>query len=207
MNLSAERRYFYARTVGNPQSVLGDIINIVQDADLASEIPLVKLEKNPRREFYVFLCVESSEGSRIPRGLGAVFAARNLHFQEDYPLRPEEIRPMVQRQDIEIHGFNALQYRRQLAQDPGDPFDESDWWQPNEHTSEERARYDRLLQWLSARGEGTWAAFSQACEMLEVTDDRGTARSAIRRLSLLGHVDCSADGSRWSVSPATLVQL
>ena len=206
MKSGVERKYFYARTVGNPQSVLGDIINIVQDADLASEIPLVKLEKNPRREFYVFLGVESSEGPRIPSGLGAVFAARNIYFEEDYPLRPEEIRPMVQRQDIEIHGFQALQYRRQLAQDPGDPFDESDSWQPNEPTSEERERYDRLLQWLSARGEGTWAAFAQACEMLEVTEDRGTARSAIRRLSLLGHMDCSADGSRWSISPSALVR-
>ena len=206
MRLTLERKYFYARTVGNARGVLEDIINVVQDADLASQIPLVKLERNPRREFYVFLGVESSEGSRIPRGLGAVFAARKIFFEENNPLRPEEIRPMVQRQDIEIHGFNALQYRRQLAQDPGDPFDQSDAWQPHEPTSEECARYDRLLQWLSTRGEGTWAAFAQACEMLEVSEDRRTARSAIRRLSLLGHIDCSADGSRWSVSPATLIR-
>ena len=201
-----ERRYFYARTVGNPESILEDIINVVQAADIASQIPLVKLERNPRREFYVFLGIESSEGSRIPGGLGAVFAARRIFFQEDYPLRPEEIRTMVQRLDIQIHGFDALQYRRQMSQDPGDPFDQSDGWQPHEPTPEECVRYDRLLQWMSTRGEGTWAAFVQACEMLKITDDRRIARSAFRRLSLLGHMDCSADGSRWSVSPATLVR-
>ena len=113
---------------------------------------------------------------------------------------------MVQSQDIQIHGFDALQYRRQVSEEPGDPFDQSDRWQPHETTLEESVRCDRLLQWLSARGEGTWVAFVQACERLKVTDDHRIARSVFRRLSLLGHIDCSVDGSRWSVSPAALVR-
>ena len=205
MRSNPERRYFYARTVGDSRVVLEDIINAVQDADLASQIPLVKLERNPRREFYVFLGVESSEGSGIPGHLGAIFRARGLRFEESWPLRPEDIRPMVQRQDIEIHGFNSLQYRRQSAQDPGDPFDHSDAWQPHQATFEECSRHDRLLQWLSARGEGTWAAFAQSCEVLEVAREARMARSAFRCLSLLGHIDRSDDGSRWSVAPAALV--
>ena len=206
MRPNLERRYFYARTVGYSQDVLERIINVVQDADLASQIPLVKLERSPRREFYVFLGVESSEGSRIPGGLGNIFANQGIYFDEYNPLPPEDISSMVQRQEIEIHGFNSLQYRRQSALDPGDPFDHSDSWQPREPAFEECSRHDRLLQWLSTRGEGTWAAFAQACEILGVAQDLQTARSAFRRLSLLGHIDRSEDGSRWSVSPAALVR-
>ena len=69
MRPNPERRYFYARTVGFSRDVLERIISVVQDADLASQIPLVKLERNPQREFYVFLGVESAEGFKIPGGL------------------------------------------------------------------------------------------------------------------------------------------
>ena len=206
MRPNPERRYFYARTVGFSRDVLERIISVVQDADLASQIPLVKLERNPQREFYVFLGVESAEGSKIPGGLGALFSSQGIRFEESYPLRPEEIRPMVQRLEIEIHGFNSLQYRRRSALDPGDPFDHSDSWQPHEPTVEECDRHDRLLQWLSARGEGTWAVFAQSCQILGVVQDIRMARSAFRRLNLLGHIDRSEDGSRWSASPAALVR-
>ena len=206
MRPNPERRYFFARTVGYSRDVLERIIGVVQDADLASQIPLVKLERNPRNEFYVFLGVESSESSRIPGGLGNIFASQGIYFDEYNPLPPDDIRSMVQRLEIEIHGFNSLQYQRQAAQDFGDPFDHSDAWQPHEATFEECNRHGRLLQWLSARGEGTWAAFAQACEILEVASDTRMSRSAFRRLSLLGHIDRSDDGSLWSVAPAALLR-
>ena len=205
MRPNLERRYFYARTVGYSRDVLERIIGVVQDADLASQIPLVKLERNPQSEFYVFLGVESSESSRIPGGLGKIFASQGIYFDEYNPLSPYDIRSMVQRLEIEIHGFNSLQYRRQAALDPGDPFDHSDSWLPHQPTFEECNRHDRLLQWLSARGDGTWAAFAQSCEVLEVAPDIRMARSAFRRLSLLGHIDRSDDGSRWAASPAAFV--
>ena len=65
---------------------------------------------------------------------------------------------------------------------------------------------ERLLHWLSVIGEGTWEGFNQACNVLKVAQDKQEARSALRRLSLLGHLDLSDDGSRWSVSPAVLVR-
>ena len=65
-----ERKYFYARTVGTPESTLYRITTAVVDAALASKIPLVKLERRARGEFYVFLGVDSDESTGIPGGLG-----------------------------------------------------------------------------------------------------------------------------------------
>ena len=49
MRPNPERRYFYARTVGFSRDVLERHHQcVVQDADLASQIPLVKLERNPQ---------------------------------------------------------------------------------------------------------------------------------------------------------------
>ena len=50
-----ERIYFHARTVGRSQDVLKRIIAIVMNSDMASQIPLVKLERRAKGEFYVFL--------------------------------------------------------------------------------------------------------------------------------------------------------
>ncbi len=201
-----ERKYFFASTVGRPQDVLQRIIAVVVNSNTASQIPLVKLERNARRQFYVFLGVDSDETSRIPGGLGQTFRLLGITFNEDSPLKPDQIRSMVQRQDIEIHGFNSLRYRSQTYEDPGDPFEQSDAWQPQEASPEVCARFECLLHWLSARGEGTWEAFKQAGDILGVSGDRQEARSALRRLSLLGHIDLSGDGSRWSISPGALVR-
>ena len=201
-----ERKYFYARTVGTPEAALQKITTAVVDATLASQIPLVKLERGARGEFCVFLGVDSDESTGIPGGLGKILQARGIKFEEDSPLRPDEIKSMVQRQDIEIHNFNALQYQQMEYEDPGDPFDQSDAWQPQEASPESCALVERLLHWLSVRGEGTWEGFNQACNVLKVAEDRQEARSALRRLSLLGHLELSDDGSRWSASPAVLVR-
>ena len=201
-----ERKYFYARTVGNTESTLYRIITAVVDAALASQIPLVKLERRARGEFYVFLGVDSDESTGIPGGLGKTLQDLGLRFEEDFPLRPDEIQSMVQRQDIEIHGLNALQYRQMEYEDPGDPFDQSDAWQPQEASPASSALMERLVHWLSVRGEGTWEGFNQACNVLKVAEDKHEARSILRRLVLLGHLDLSDDGSKWSVSPAVLVR-
>ena len=92
--------------------------------------------------------------------------------------------------------------------DPGDPFARpSDAWRPPPSASPEaNSAYERLLYWVSARGEGTWAQFRDAAQTLGVVQDRDGARSAMRRLILLGHVDQSDDGARWSASPPALVR-
>ncbi len=151
-----ERKYFYARTVGTPESVLQRITTTVVAADLASEIPLVKLERRARSEFYVFLCVDCEETHGIPGGLGKSLQELGLRFDENVPLLPDQIKTMVQRQDIEIHGFSALRYREREYADPGDPFDQPGLALTRSVSPESSILMERLLHWLSAQGDGTW---------------------------------------------------
>ena len=201
-----ERKYFYARTVGTPESVLQRITTTVVAAGLASEIPLVKLERRARGEFYVFLCVESGETSGIPGGLGKSLQELGLRFDENVPLPPDQIKTMVQSQDIEIHGFSALRYRQKEYVDPGDPGDQPEFGIPRSVSPESSKLMERLLHWLSAHGDGTWEGFKQACDVLQLVHDGQEARSVLRRFVLLGHMDLSPDGSRWSVGPPVLVR-
>ena len=67
-------------------------------------------------------------------------------------------------------------------------------------------RYNRLLNWLSANAEGTWQTFARVCDTLQLADNIKGTRSIFRRLILLGHIESSSDGQKWSICPATLVQ-
>jgi hypothetical protein len=73
--------------------------------------------------------------------------------------------------------------------------------------SEFQERQQRLLLWLSAAGQGSWDTFVGVSNQLGTSNDSVTARRLLRRLILLGHVECSPDGRRWSATPAALVQL
>lgn len=91
-------------------------------------------------------------------------------------------------------------------EDPGDPFAPTSEPIIRGVSAELGTQFEKLLYWLTAVGGGTWQTFAEACLVLGIVKERGQARSALRRLRLLGHVDCSQDGSRWEVSPAALVR-
>lgn len=118
------------------------------------------------------------------------------------PPKPPRSRPTIVKPPI------AEPSREPKTNDPGDPFARpSDAWSaPPSASPEANADFARLLYWISARGEGTWAQFRDAAQTLGVVQDRDGARSAMRRLILLGHVDQSDDGARWSASPPALVR-
>jgi ribosomal protein S10 len=64
-----------------------------------------------------------------------------------------------------------------------------------------------LLIWLSARGEGTRNSLQAACKTLGIIEDGNEVRRVVRRLRLLGHLETSPTGARWSIAPPTLVRL
>ena len=67
-------------------------------------------------------------------------------------------------------------------------------------------RCDQLLHWLSATAEGTWQTFKNVCNVLQLVDDVNTERSIFRRLILLGYIESSENGQKWSICPTALVQ-
>ena len=75
---------------------------------------------------------------------------------------------MVQRQDIEIHGFSFLRYRQQrlcrllVTHSISLAFGTHRIWPQ----SETGRLMERFLHWLSAHGSGTWEHFRQASQVL-----------------------------------------
>ena len=68
-------------------------------------------------------------------------------------------------------------------------------------------RFAKLLYWLSSYGDGTLQTFAQACKTLNREQEwRGGVGSVIRRLRLLGHLELSDDGSKWSAAPSAFVR-
>lgn len=66
-------------------------------------------------------------------------------------------------------------------------------------------RYNELVFWLSAKGEGNWDSFVNVCRVLQLISSTKQAGYIFRRLVLLGYVERSEDGSRWCVCPPTMV--
>ena len=66
--------------------------------------------------------------------------------------------------------------------------------------------FDKLRYWLSTTAEGSWQAFKNVCSVLDLVDDARTLRSIPRRLTLLGYIERSDDGQKWSINPTALVQ-
>ena len=115
---------------------------------------------------------------------------------------------MVSGSDFETHGLNTFAYRSLWSNDFGDPFDLSDAFSNTESIGDTSLgeRYDRLLHWLSANAEGTWQTFVKVCTILQLAGDVKAARSIFRRLILLGYIESSENGQKWSICPTALVQ-
>ena len=202
------RQYIAVRAVGNPVYILDRIRQSVQSENLTRVIPAVKFEKRSRGEFYYFL---GMEGQRID----FLDLVQTIFEQWDLPgniipalLTPDEIKSMVSQTELETHSLNALTYKSLWSSDFNDPFDLSDAFSNAENVGDPSLgdRYNRLLHWISATCEGTWQTFKNVCSVLQLVDDVNTARSIFRRLTLLGYIESSENGRKWSICPTTLVQ-
>lgn len=202
------RQYVAVRTVGNPAYVLDRIRQAVQAENWTRIIPAVKFERRARGEFYFFLAMEG-QGIDFLDLVGTIFAQWNLPGNIiPALLTPDEIKSMVSRTELETHSLNALTYRSLWSNDFGDPLDLSDAFSNSETVTDPSLgdRYNRLLHWLSATAEGTWQTFKNVCSVLQLVDDVNTERSIFRRLTLLGYIESSENGQKWSICPTVLVQ-
>lgn len=73
----------------------------------------------------------------------------------------------------------------------------------NSSIEEATERYDKLLAWLSCAVTGTWGQFVEAVSSLGL-DDLARPGDVLVRLMLLGHVEITSGGGRWSVNPPRL---
>jgi hypothetical protein len=203
-----ETRYIGISTVGSPPRVLEKIRQAVQQFNLMRRIPIIKIERKPKRQFYVFLAIQEATDDRLSDDVLQFLRAAGL-TGSPYLVNGSEIETMTGKAEIEIHLLNKLKYRALWSSESaGDPFDLSDM-SPIEASIDDpemSQRYNKLLYWLSATAEGRWETFARACKVLQLADDSQKARHIFRRFILLGHIECSSNGADWMVCPAALVQ-
>ena len=210
-----QRWYAGYKTKKKPQELIETISRKVQEYELSSYIPLLRLEKGarPRKEYYFFLAIESKEKGEFPLKVEdspllklSLFKrkADNQVHSFDY----EQIKPMVgkghQVEDFVI----VIPYRGKDKLILDDPFDLEqstnffnkktiDTIENNDQT------YQKLMYWLSSSINGSYQLFQKTCQTLGLEEPK----RILRRLKLLGNLELSSDGKKWSVTPTALVQV
>ncbi|MEB3151753.1 MAG: hypothetical protein VKL60_22395 [Sphaerospermopsis sp.] len=196
---------------GNPQDMIKQISEQVQRHNLSKSIPLLRVEKNPkpRKEFYFFLAIDSYQLGEIPPEVETNLLQLPLSlFKRPVPGKNifsyEQIKSMVGvAHDVYNYSTN-IPYKPKVKVTPNNLFEltpsqsinHTDWVQPSEQSH-------RLLYWLSTLGSGTWEGFRKSCNTLQLEEPN----RILRRLRLLGHLETSTNGYKWSTAPTTIVKI
>ncbi len=199
---------------GNPKKLVEQISKKVQEYNLSQYVPLLRLEKGakPKQIFCFFIAIESREEGEIPSEVSNSNLLKLPYFQFTVArgspsFTYEQIKSMVGAAH-DVHDYtNPIPYQPTQAAIYDNPFDFIAL-SPINHSSPIdiqalSRRYEELLYWLSALGSGTWESFKKACDVLNLKEPK----RILRRLRLLGHIEISLDGSRWSIAPTTLVKV
>jgi hypothetical protein len=171
--------------------------------------------KNERDQgnFIFFVCIDSPTPGEIPEKIQSTLFQLSF-FGSPLPgsLTYEVIRKMVGG-ELDVHDYvRRIPFTtwQQLISDD-DPFDLSQPAASKQGSETEilvrSQRYDRLLFWLSAYGSGSREVFLRACQTLGLDQEGVESRHIFRRLRLLGHLELSTNGSRWSAAPPVLVKM
>jgi hypothetical protein len=207
-----QRWYTGFKYRGNSQEMIEQISVQVQKHNLSKSIPLLRVEKNPnhRKGFYFFLAIESNELGEIPLEVKTNLLELPLSFFK-IPAVPnrniftyQQIKSMVGVAH-DVHSYTTnIPYKPQVKIIVDNPFeltplpsvDYIDGVQNSEQSN-------RLLYWLSTLGSGTWETFRKSCQTLQIEEPK----RILRRLRLLGHLETSANGRKWSTAPSTIVKI
>ena len=203
-----DRRYVGVQAIGKPIDIFDRIRLITQGQGMTRTIPAVKFEKKPDKLFFVFLAVEGADKLQLPDNVRTVLQYAGFKQPYFFPLEPAEIESMTGSAELETYSLKTIPYVSSWSNDVSDPFDLSGVL-PNPENRGEAAfgeRYDHLLYWLSTNGEGTWQTFAKVCNVLQLAVDVKETKSIFRRLRLLGYIESSEDGQKWSICPTALVQ-
>lgn len=203
---------------GKPQDLIEQISKIVQDKNLSNYLPLLRLEKGakPRKPFYFFLAIESDRIGAIPADVEGSHLLKLPYFKSpavrgNASFTYEQIKQMVgAAHDVCDYTYTIPYQPRQPQVNNNEedwitsPYQSSSDLEERSHEVEERSqRCDRLLYWISAVGCGTRDSFNKVCETLNIDHPK----RLLRRLKLLGHLESSADGKRWSIASPALVKI
>ena len=192
-----------------PQHLIDQLAAQIQRYDLGHLIPVVRVERRAGRSgYYLFLAIESPIIGQIPPEIvqSSLLQFHLLGHALDQPFTFDEIRQMVGAEHS-VHDYvRLIPYVRPLVTPTSDPFEKVGVEAPERPVAIDEIvahtqRYDRLLNWLSAAGQGSWQIFQNTWQIL---GGRDSSQQVLRRMRLLGHIETSADRKRWSVAPSVV---
>jgi hypothetical protein len=196
---------------GNPQDLINQISAQVQRHNLTKIVPLLRVEKGikSRKPFYFFLAIESQEVGELPTELQASLLKLSFFqcpIKNSRGFTYEQIKPMVGVAHDVFDYTSPIPYEPRQNIIADNPFEltqlhsinhsDADWVKSSQNS-------DRFLYWLSTLGNGSWESFKKGCNALQLQEPK----RILRRLRLLGHLECSLDGSKWSVAPSSIVKI
>ena len=196
---------------GNPQDLINKISDQIQRQNLSKSVPLLRVEKGikARKPFYFFLAIDGCEVGELPTELQASLLKLPFFL---YPVKAsrgftyEQIKSMVGVAHDVYDYTSPIPYQARQNITADNPFEltelqsinhsDADWVKASQNS-------DRFLYWLSTLGNGSWESFKKSCNALQLEEPK----RILRRLRLLGHLESSLDGSRWSVAPSAIVKI
>lgn len=207
----------YCQRYGKPEKTFDAVSTLVKNYDLGRVVTRISFEKRAPRngEFYYALGIESDTPGLLPSSIvdwqdwQKMPMLGGITRNDDNSIKvftQDELRWMT---NTEVRDYaRKLVFTRTGELGPDDPF--ADPQEYVESLSEDglldRAlQNDRLLTWMSAMGSGSLAQFRAACVALRLSSPQDGSSRILRRLRVLGHVETSPDGRRWSVAPTALV--
>ena len=197
------RVYVATSTVGRPVQVFDRLRAQIEMRSLQLRMPIIKFERHARRQFYVFVAVDSVETlARVPQDVEEVFRAAGLRGPL-FHVPPDQVAGFAG-SDLQVHDLSRLQRARARAVAAVDSPLAPIGWYTEESAAEDT--YDRLLLWMSSVGKGSWPSFVQACDALGLATAAHPPRSIGRKLGLLGHLEFDKGAKRWCVGPPAIVK-
>ncbi|MDB9496079.1 hypothetical protein PN441_10050 [Spirulina major CS-329] len=199
-----ERWYAGFRCGGNPQKVLELITRKVHEFDLSGLVPLIRLEKRAKGQFFLFVAIESPSPGQFPTEfedyLHPLPCFRSPAVKDASPFTYEQIKEMVGPAHKVEEYTNPIPFQEPQPRLNHDPFTN---FEVLEEPPISNLHLINLLDWLSAKGNGSWAIFQSVCQSLEIQEPS----RVLRKLKLLGHIETSPNGKKWSIAPTALAPL
>lgn len=191
---------------GKADNLVEQLSRYLHQQRLTDTVCGLRIERRPKREFYFFLAFETDHFGCLPDSIDEALKACPLLQFEVGTFELQQIQGMVSG-ELKIKALGqCLTYRRMKQEVADDPLrvdlsrDTGDALTPAPVTGE---RAEQLLWYLSALGSGPWSTFRAACRALGMGEQ---VRRLARNLRLLGHLELSANGDRWSVTPPHCVR-
>ncbi|WP_206817621.1 hypothetical protein [Chroococcus sp. FPU101] len=192
---------------GDPNKLIELISKKVNEHDLSNFIPLVRIEKKVKKygNYYFFIAVDNSISGALPEDVKNYLMVLPC-FKFPIPRSPsftyEQIKSMVGAAHDVFDCNNPIPYNPIETIQDDDPFD---IFSVNNQLNYQNnsQNYQQLLYWLSSVGYGTWELFKKTCFILGLDEPK----RVLRKLKLLGHLETSSDGKKWSIAPTALVKI